>query len=165
MASLYEISSVYAALLDAYDNAADDDEREEIVKQLIAVDGDMTDKAENYIKIIKSKEAEAKAFKEESDRLDGKAKSAANVAKRLKQVMLDAMKLTNTVKLPTSIGTWSVQNNPWSCEVLDPDKVPKEFHIPQPDKIDRTGLLKHFRATGEVIDGCEFKQELGIRFR
>ena len=165
MASLYEISGAYAALLDAYDAAQDDDEREAIVAQLIAVDGDMSIKADAYARIIKSKEAESKAYHEEAERLDKKSKSAANVAKRLKQVMLDAMKLTNTTSIPTSIGKWYVQNNPWSCEVLDANKVPKEYHVPQPDKIDRQAMIKHFNETGEIIDGAKFEQKLGVRFR
>ena len=165
MASLYEISGVYAALLDAYDAAQDDDEREAIVAQIITVDNDMSIKADNYAKIIKSKEAESKAYHDEAERLDKKSKSAENVAKRLKQVMFDAMKLTNTTSIPTSIGKWYTQNNPWSAEVIDANKVPAEYHVPQPDKIDRQALLKRFKETGEIVDGVEFKQELGVRFR
>ena len=125
----------------------------------------MSIKADNYAKIIKSKEAESKAYHEEAERLDKKSKSAANVAKRLKEVMLDAMKLTNTTSIPTSIGRWYTQSNPWSCEILDADKVPAEYHVPQPDKIDKASMLKRFKETGEIVDGVEFRQELGVRFR
>ena len=48
---------------------------------------------------------------------------------------------------------------------MDESEVPEEFHIPQPDKIDRVGILKHFKNTGELLPGVEITQNAGIRFR
>ena len=84
---------------------------------------------------------------------------------RLKNAMLDAMKLTNTPKIQTSIGKWVLQTNPMSADVLDWTKVPMEFREPQPDKVDKPSLIKRHKETGELFEGVEFKQEQGIRFR
>lgn len=164
MASLYDIGARYAALLEKIENA-EGDEALDVLDELAMMDDELEVKAENYIRIIKTKEAEADGFKKEADRLTAKRQAAENVAKRLKQAMLDAMKLAGKTELPTSIGKWKVQSNPLSCEVLDINKVPQEWHIKCDDKIDKVGLIKHYKMTGELVDGCEFKQTEGIRFK
>lgn len=164
MASLYDIGARYAALLGRMESA-EGDEALDALDELTMIDDELEVKAENYIRIIKDKEAEADGFKKEADRLTAKRQAAENVAKRLKQAMLDAMKLAGKVELPTSIGKWKVQANPMSCEVLDINKVPQEWHIKCDDKIDKAGLIKHYKMTGELVDGCEFKQTEGIRFK
>ena len=164
MASLYDIGARYAALLEKMENA-EGDEALDVLDELAMMDDELEVKAENYIRIIKAKEAEAEGFKKEADRLTAKRQAAENVAKRLKQAMLDAMKLAGKTELPTSIGKWKVQSNPLSCEVLDINKVPQEWHIKCDDKIDKAGLIKHYKMTGELVDGCEFKQTEGIRFK
>jgi hypothetical protein len=164
MASLYDIGSRYAALLEKMENA-EGDEALDALDELAMMDDELEVKAENYIRIIKAKEAEADGFDKEAKRLTAKKQAAENVAKRLKQAMLDAMKMANKTELPTSIGKWKVQSNPLSCEVLDINKVPQEWHIKCDDKIDKVGLIKHYKMTGELVDGCEFKQTEGIRFK
>lgn len=164
MASLYDIGARYAALLEKMENA-EGDEALDVLDELAMMNDELEVKAENYIRIIKAKEAEAEGFDKEAKRLTAKKQAAENVAKRLKQAMLDAMKLAGKVELPTSIGKWKVQANPMSCEVLDINKVPQEWHIKCDDKIDKVGLIKHYKMTGELVDGCEFKQTEGIRFK
>ena len=165
MASLYEISAEYAAFLEAYESASCEEEAAEILQSLVDIHGSLEEKAENYAKLIKNVKADAKAFKDESDRLDKKWKVAKNFAERLEGAMLDAMKLTGTKEIPTSIGKWKTQLNPMSCDVTDPDKVPERFHVKQPDKIDKAAMIREHKATGEVFEGAEFKQEVGVRFR
>ena len=165
MASLYELSAGYASIVDAYDTVETEQEREELLDMLADAQDEIAAKAENYAKIIRMKEEEAKAFKAEADRLTERRQAAEHMAKRLKAAMLDAMKLTNMPEIKTSIGKFRLQMNPWSCEVTDWTQVPSEYRTPQPDKVDRKGLVDHFKATGEMIDGVEFRQEQGIRFR
>ena len=165
MANLYELSAGYATLVDAYDNAETEEERSEFLRLIANAEGDIADKAEAYAKIIRMKEEEANAFKAEGERLIRKKQVAENVVKRLKAALLDAMKLTGQTEIVTSIGKWRVLQNPVSCEVYDVDKIPMEYHIKQEDKIDKKGLLAHYKATGELIEGCEFKAETGIRFK
>ena len=165
MASLYELSAGYATLVDAYDTAETDQEREDILNLLAEAEGDIEGKAENYAKLIRMKEEEAKAFKAEADRLTKRRQAAENLVSRLKAGMLDSMKLTGATEIKTSIGKWRVQLNPVSCEVVNIDAVPMQYHIKQEDKIDRKGLIDHYKQTGELVAGVEYKQEPGIRFR
>ena len=165
MASLYELSAGYAMLVNAYDTAETDEEREDILQMLADAEGDIADKGEAYAKVIKNVQSDVDGYKAEAKRLTAKAEAGENLIKRLKGAMLDSMKLTGHTEIQTSIGKWRIQNNPWSCEVVDIDKVPMQYHIKQEDKIDKAGLLKQFALTGEVVDGCEFIQKQGIRFR
>ena len=165
MASLYELSAGYVTLLDAYDTAETDQEREDILELLSAAEGDIESKAENYAKVIRMKEEEAKAFKAEADRLNKRKQAAENMVERLKAALLDNMKLTGAKEIKTSIGKWRVQMNPVSADVQDWTKVPMEFRTPQPDKVDKPSLIRRHKETGELFDGVEFKQTESIRFR
>jgi hypothetical protein len=165
MASLYELSAEYAGFLDAYANAQNEDEAAEILQSLVDIHGDIEEKAEAYARVIRNVSAEAQAFRDEAKRLTKKAVAGENLVERLKQAVLDNMKVTGQKKIPTSIGAWSTQLNLMSCDVTDPDKVPERFHVKQPDKIDKAAMIREHKATGEIFDGAKFTQELGIRFR
>lgn len=165
MANLYKLNAEYAGFLEAYDNAQTEEEAAEILQSLVDIRGEIEDKADAYAKVIRNKSAEAKAFRDEAKRLTTKATVAENLVERLKNAMLENMMLTGEKNIPTSIGKWSTQLNPVSCDVTDPDKVPERFHVPQPDKIDKQAMIREYKATGEIFDGAEFKQEMGIRFR
>lgn len=165
MATLYELSAGYTALLDMYDQAADDLERENILEELANAEGDITEKAEAYARIMKNKQAEADAFRAEAERLTAKRKAAEAVVDRMKDAIATAMMMVGAKEIGTSIGKWRLQDNPWSCEVLDVDAVPEEWHIKVEDKIDKRALVKHFQMTGEMIDGVEFRRSTGARFR
>lgn len=163
--TLYELSSGYALMLDLYDSAETDEERQEILERMTEYDGDIAEKAEAYARIMRNKQAEAKAYREEADRLTEKRRAAEGVVDRLKCALLDAMKLVGATEIVTTIGKWRAQMNPWSVEIMDAESVPEQFLIPQPAKVDRKAILDEFRKTGEIIDGVEIRQSLGIRFR
>lgn len=165
MASLYELSAEYAGFLDAYVNAQNEDEAAEILQSLVDIHGELTEKAENYVKVIKNVQSDVDGYKAEAKRLTKKATAGENLIERLKNAMLESMKMTDTPKIETSIGKWRLQANPMSCDVTDPDKVPERFHVKQPDKIDKAAMIREHKATGELFDGAEFKQELGVRFQ
>ena len=165
MANLYDLSAGWVSLLNAYDAAETQDERDEIMAMLTDTQGDIESKAEDYAKVIRIKEAEAETFAAEIKRLTARKKAAENVVQRLKESLLDAMKLTGTDEIKTSIGKWRIQNNPWSAEVVDWERVPIEFRTPQPDKVDSKALIARFKETGEIIEGVVFRQERGLRFR
>ena len=165
MASLYELSAEYAGFLDAYANAQNGEEAAEILQSLVDIHGELTEKAENYVKVIKNVQSDVDGYKAEAKRLSAKAKAGENLIERLKNAMLDAMKMTDTPVIQTSIGKWRLQPNPYKCVVTDWTKIPMEFREPQPDKVDNAGLIKHYKATGEVFDGCEVTREMGVRFQ
>ena len=165
MASLYELSAEYAGFLDAYANAQNEDEAAEILQSLVDIHGELTEKGESYIRVIKNVQSDVDGYKAEAKRLTKMATAGENLIERLKAAMLDAMQMTGQKEVKTSIGRWRVQLNPVSADVTDWTKVPMEFRTPQPDKVDKPSLIKRYKETGEVFEGVEFKQEQGIRFR
>ena len=165
MATLYKLTDEYAELMARMETAEDEEEVEAIWQEMDALEGDIVEKAEAYARIMRNKQAEVEAFKAEKDRLAGCQKAAENVVECLKGRLLDSMQRLNLTDIQTGIGKWRVQMNPPSCQVMDEAEVPSEFHIPQPDKIDRAGILKHYKSTGELLPGVEITQSAGIRFR
>lgn len=165
MATLYELSAAYAAMVESYEAVEREEDREYILNALAEIDSDLSAKAEAYARIIRNKSAEAEALKAEEDRLRDKRKNAENMVERMKGALLDSMKLTGTTELVTSIGKWRTQLNPWTADVLDVDAIPAEYHIKQPDKIDKRAIIEHFKQTGEILDGVEVRRETGLRFR
>lgn len=165
MATMYMISEEYADLLSALEFAESEEEAAEIWQKLLDLEGDIVDKAEIYARIIRNKQVEAEGFKVEKQRLEKCQKAAENVIERLKQTLLNSMQLIDVNEIQTGIGKWRIQLNPPSCQIMDETEVPAEFRIPQPDKIDRAGILKHYKSTGELLPGVEITQSAGIRFR
>ena len=165
MATLYELSEGYAQLLDMYEQAETEAERADLLDLLANAEGDITEKAEAYARIMRNKQAEAEGYKAEADRLTAKRRVAEAVVERMKEAITTAMMMVGTREIGTTIGKWRLQDNPWSCEVVDINAVPEEWHIKVDDKIDRAGLVKHFKMTGELIPGVEMKQTVGVRFR
>lgn len=163
--NLYELTTEYEALLAEYDAAEDDERRAELLEMIDAVQDDISDKGEAYARVLRNLTAQRDAYKAEAQRLTAKARAAEAAQERLKAQLLGAMQRVGATKLQTSIGAWSVRTNPWSVEVMDVDAVPAEYHVPQPDKIDKRAILTAFKATGELIDGVQMCQTTGIQFR
>lgn len=165
VARMYELTGAWLQAVDAYDMAEDADERAEALAALENIETDMADKADAIARIVRNYRAEVEGLKAEEQRLALKRRSRENAIDRLQGIMLDAMQATGAEKVQTSIGKWSVQANPWSCEVTDLAAVPEEWHIKVEDRIDKRGLVEHFRMTGEMVDGVEYRQTMGVRFR
>lgn len=165
MATLYELTDEYLAALTALDAAETDEDEAAAWAALDAIEGDITDKAEAYAKIMQIKQAEARAFAAEKTRLMACQRAAENAVEGLKARLLDSMQRLGVRDIQTGIGKWRIQLNPPKCEVTDAAAVPEEYHIPQPDAIDRQAILKHYKATGELLPGVEITQAESLRFR
>ena len=165
MATLYKLTDEYTDLLARLESAEDEAETEAVWQEMDALEDNIVEKAEAYARIMRNKQAEVEAFKAEKKRLASCQKAAENVVERLKARLLSSMQRMNLTDIQTGIGKWSVQMNPYSCQIIDEADVPAEFHIPQPDKIDKAAILRKFKATGELLPGVEIAQTAGIRFR
>ena len=165
MASLYTLTDDYMDLVMRLDEAQTEDEAAAIMTELETVSDDLGVKAEAYAKIRQNKLAEAEMYKTESQRLAQKQKAAERVATYLTERIMDSMKRLGLTDIETRIGKWHMQTNPWSCQIFDEAEVPAEFHIPQPDKIDKAAILKWFKETGEIVPGVDVMRTQGVRFK
>lgn len=121
------------------------------------------EKIKNCCYIIKQLEADAKALKEEKEKLDAKQKTAENGAKRLRAKVLDFMNITNTKKAKVDIFTLNVVETK-SVNITDESKIPAIFLIEQPPKIDKTAIKKAI-AEGEIVAGAEIQINEGVRLK
>lgn len=163
--TLYELTDVCADLLQRMDVAETDEEYVALWDEMDGAMESFRDKAEAYAKIMLIKQAEAEAFKAEKLRLAACQKSAERAVTTLKDRLLYTMQILGLRDVQTNIGKWRVQMNPPSCEVLNVDDVPEEYHIKQADKIDSAGILKNYRLTGEIPNGVNICQQAGLRFK
>lgn len=163
--TLYELTTEYEALLAEYEAAEDDERRDELLEMIDTLQDDIGDKGEAYARVLRNLGAQRDAYKAEAQRLTNKARAAEAAQERLKAQLLSAMQRVGASKIQTTIGAWSVRTNPWSVEVLDMDTVPAEYHVPQPDKIDKRAILQNFKETGEILPGVLMHQTTGIQFR
>ena len=89
MASLYELSAEMAELMEWMNDPETDDQA--IKDTLDGLQFELEAKAESYCKIIRQFEADATAYKAESERLKQKQSVCENNAKRMKEALLRAM--------------------------------------------------------------------------
>ena len=165
MATMYEIGEGYALVLAQLEETSDPEEQESLWEQMDALDANLADKADVYAKIMKMKQGEIAMLKAESTRLAKLAAAAEETVQQLKDRLLETMKTAGYPKIETSIGKWYTQKNPPCCEILRDESVPSEYHIPQPDKIDRAAIIHLWKETGKQVEGANVTQETGIRFR
>lgn len=140
MSSLYELTNEYKDIYEQMDNP--DVDEESFLDMLSLINEDIHEKAENYAKVIKNTEGDIDAYKKEIDRLTEKKKSAEKRIDYMKHRLQYAMETTGEKKFSTTLFSFNVQKNPPSCELdVDDDKIPEEFHVVQPDKIDKKALI------------------------
>lgn len=161
---LYELTGEYIQLMQMLEDASVEDEAE-IAAAMEAVAGDIEDKADAYARMMKNLLGDIDALEQEEKRLYDRRTALKNRVDRLKTAIQNAMELTGTKKLRTSIGNWSIQKNPLSVSAVDVEKVPARFLIEQPPKVDRRAILEEFKQTGEVFDGVTITQGESVRFR
>lgn len=143
--NLYEMTQDAVALRTLLESGEID---EEIYRETLEA-MDIETKVENICKMIKTFEAEAEAFKHEKERLAGREKTATNAVKRLKDSLL--YHLTEIDKKKVEAGTFTVtKSSSESVEILYEDMIDEEFLIPQPCKIDKTGIKKALKEGREV---------------
>ena len=163
--TLYEIGADYRDLMEAIEAAETDEEREAATQALMETGGNLVEKAENYARIIRNVEAEAKALRDEEKRLADKRRSRENLIERLKGRIQDVMMLDDLREIRTGIGKFTIVRNPLHVDVVNIDEVPEEWHVPQPDTINKRALLDWYKKTEEIIPGCEFGYGYGLRFK
>lgn len=161
---LYELTGEYIQLMQMLEDAFVEDEAE-IAAAMEAVAGDIEDKADAYARMMKNLLGDVDRLEQEEKRLKARRMALENRVDRLKTAIQNAMELTGTKKLKTSIGNWSIQKNPLSVSEVDVEKVPARFLIEQPPKVDRRAILEEFKQTGELFDGVTITQGESVRFR
>ena len=152
--TLYQLTG---QMLDLMELLEDPDVDPEVVNDTMdAVNMELEDKLDSYCVIIKELEAKADMLDKEKKRLDTRQKTVENSIKKLKQRMMLSMKLLGKKKVKTDKFSFTIKSNAPSLKIDDEAKVPAEYKLPQPDKIDSAGLKKFL--AGKDTDYAHFEQ-------
>lgn len=163
MATLYELSQEYQDLLDALENATDD---ETIIEDTIASTGineRIEDKFEGYGQVISQVKADTTAVDVEIKRLTEKKRTYQNNLKRLKTALLNSMAATDTHKVKTSLFSFSIRNTR-SVQITNPNELPEAVLKQQKPKPDKT-IIKKMIEAGENVPGAEIELNESLTIR
>lgn len=164
MGTLYELNQEYLGLLQQIDEAGAE-ELEGLFERLEQVGESLTDKAANYAKAMRNLTADADAMRAEAARLTEAARRKEMTVAALKSRILYVMHENGLKTLETPIGKWAIRRSPLSVEIVNADAIPKEYRIPQPDRIDKTAIKAAYTKGGEIVPGAEIRQDDCLMFR
>lgn len=159
MASLYELTQQAMHLQDMLEAGDIDQEILDDTLESLEVDT----KIENICKVIRNLEAQSKACKEEEDRIAAKRKTAENGVKRLKDSLLLYLTATNQPKVEAGLFKVS-KGTSKSVAILDENRIPVEYRVAQPDKIDKRAIADALKS-GFEIDGAELSESNYVTIR
>lgn len=165
MATLYDLTDTMKHLLDLAQSGEIEQETIDATIESMDLKSDVENKIESYVIVMDELKAQSKRIKAEEQRLAKRRKSIEKNEKRMKETLLDQMKLIDMPKVKTDKFTIWYQNNPESLLVNDESNIPKRFYNEQAPRLDRKALLNELRASDEEIDGVEIRQTEGIRYR
>lgn len=153
MSNLYELTG---DLLQLQSMLEDDVDPQVLADTLEGVQGEYDFKIESYAKVIRNLEANVVAIKSEVDRLTAKRKVLENNIDRLKKVMFDSMRATNTTKVKGQLFTVAIQKNGGKIPVItapdaDTSKLPDELVIfTEKPNLD---AIRELLEAGKPVDG------------
>lgn len=121
------------------------------------------EKLEDYVKVIKSLEADALAVKTEKDRLAEKQKSIERNIERLKERVLQYLDTTESKS--AKAGIFEVrQSESKSVDVYDFLLVPTEYLDYGEPKPKKAEIAKAIKA-GAEIPGCTLKSKFNLKIK
>jgi hypothetical protein len=161
--TLYELAADYRHALDAL-TAREDLPAEAIADTLAGLQGALEDKALNVARYVRNLEAEAAAIDEARKRMEARAKSAANQAKRLKDYLRLELERTGlTPKAPDL--ALALRKNPPSVRIDDEARLPADYlETVTTTRARKQALLEALKA-GETIPGATLSQSTRLVIR
>lgn len=158
---LYEIAP---ALRFALDDIVVDEETGEILSAdaLHTVEAEASEKIEATALYLRELDAEAKAAKEEADRMLARVKSMQKRSDYLKSMLLEALRATGKVK--TARVTVSIRTTK-AVEINQEQAIPEAFTTKKitisPNKV----LIKETISAGGCVPGCELIERESVSIR
>lgn len=143
--SLYQLTGNFLVLQEMMMDS--DIDPETLKDTLEAMEGNIEDKLNNYGKIITNLKGLASNIKEEKKRLDEKEKTINNQIERMKKNIKESMIAMDKKDIQTELFSFTVKSGVTSVVIDDVDKVPKDFRIPQPDKINKDGIKQLLKSS------------------
>lgn len=151
--NLYEINGQVLQLAEMLENGEID---VEIYNDTVeALGGDIA--VDDIIKAIRTKLAEAEALKAEAEKLTEKKRRCEAAVDGMKNIILDYLNNTKQSKVKTTLFCVS-KGASKSAVITDESKLPADYLIPQPAKVDKKAILAKLKA-GEDIPGATIEEK------
>lgn len=158
---LYEISDAIRAALDHIDV---DPETGEILNadNLHAVEAEASDKVEATALYLRELDAEAKAAKDEADRMIARVKSMQKRSDYIKSMLLDALHATGKVK--TARVTVSIRTTK-AVEIAEGANLPEAYTTVKTTVSPNKVAIKQALIDGIEVPGCHIEERESVQIR
>lgn len=128
------------------------------------IQGDITEKADGYAKVMKELDGETDKLTAEIKRLTDRKNTIQNNIAYMKQSLKEAMTATGNLKFRTDLFSFNIQKNPPALVVDDEKAIPPEYLISQEPKIDKKAII-NFLKDGNEVPYAHIEQSEGVRIR
>lgn len=153
---LYEIPSAYQAWMRKIEDN-DGEISQELDAELEAIDCAFSKKVDAYAALIIQAKHEEKAMREEVHRMEEKARSLANLQKRLKQMLMQGMKSMDTEKVKGHRFRVQLMHAQMpTIHWVSSDPIPEPFQK-NTVSLDYDAALKSYRDIGSLPQGFDVK--------
>lgn len=161
--TLFELVGDFLRLYEMADDP--DTDPQAFFDTMEGIEGEIEDKADGYACVIAKLNGEAKAIKEQEERLYNRRKAIENSIKRIKENLQYAMEVTGKTKFKTPLFSYGIQNNPASLvlDTDDMDAVPS-IYVKTIREFDKSAI-KDAIKNGEDIGFAHLEQTRGLRIR
>lgn len=150
MAYLYELEGIYAQL----ESMDLDNESFQDTLDSIDFQKELEKNLEYFAKMKANADADAIAYKTEKERFYEKEKQAKAKSEKYKEIINNAMHMSNKKKVETGLFTISIRNSK-AVNIIDETKIPLTY---MDEKITYKPIKKAIKEAiekGEVIEGAE----------
>lgn len=160
---LYQLTDEF---LNLYDSLDDPEKPEEEVDQMLAgIAEQITEKAENIGKLVKTWEGEEKSFEEEVKRLQIKRSTLKHRVERIKEYLKHHMEVIGTEKIEGGTFKFAIQKNSRpSIEVDDINLLPSNYVIIQKSP-DKDLLYQDWKMGKAIPESARVVQGTHLRIR
>lgn len=165
MSTLYELTETMKHLLDLAQSGEVDQETIDATIESMDLTNDIERKIEGYAIVMDELKASNERIRNEEKRLAQRRRVQQNNYDRMRETLLDQMKLLELDRVKTDKYTVSVRQNPVKVVVSDESNIPKDFFIEQRPRVDRKKLKERLESTGEELEGVELIQEESLQIR
>lgn len=157
-----QILELTAELVDAEDEA----EETAILEALDALAIKREQKLDNIAYVRLQLKSDIKSIDDEIKRLQARKRGIENAARRLDGYVMVEMQRAGTRKHEGKYASLTIAKSPVSCEVINPDVIPEAFTETVTEvKILKSEAIRHYKMTGEIIDGLLFYQNEHVRIK
>ena len=165
MTTLYKLTDTMKHLLDLAKTGEVEQETIDATIESMDLKTDVENKIEGYAIVMDELKASNERIREEEKRLAKRRRVQQNNYDRMRDRLLDRMKLLGLGKVKTDKYTVSVRKNPVKMTVRDESNIPKRFYEEQAPKLNKSELKEYLTSRDEGLEGVELTQDESLQIR